>query len=790
MRYRTTRKVPRRGAVGIAPYDQTRRVSSHTVSRPDFGGILTLGNLAPGSLLLDDYVVRSTLHPHETASPGLFRCQSRDGRDVLLKVAPTQHPPKPDLWVSLPQLNHPNVVRTFNVIERDGLFYEIQEFCLGGSLADCMGDARVDADYITDYVVPQINEGLKYLHAKDIVHRDIKPANIYLRENDLYGPIVLGDFDISSVLVSDRTSRQTSRMAGTWAYSAPEGFPRFAGDSDHSLSARITRTSDYYSLGISIIELMTGTTSLHSCGLPDLYDFYLTGGRVELPDAPPRLLLLLKGLLVRNRHERWSGPQVDRWIKGSNVRDDMQAIINDQRFSIAKATKPFALGDVQAVDLTGLALAMGRFPEEAKSHLLESDLLTQWIDNQDTAIAHKVERTREKYRHTPDLALYRCIMLCDPNTAFEIPEYGVISTVSDWAPLLANKAPTEKHLQSGPVSDYELSGLEAWLELKTQPAVGTAARVAEIRQRPVATRFEEAAFLFDRRLKYSGLRSAFLNLRLEDDDRLGGDTPNQVVEEAFGKTEDWDHSVPANFRAARDRWQQGYLEAWLRQRGMAELATKAATASNQFRANIDEAFDVFLRHLDPWTEKPQIVFDEQVVAEEFTIEYGAKATLTLSYKTVGPGFPMGSVKLDGAPAQATLDTYRILGRSGKILLGFHPRGKLIEGVKQGAFRLVTDRGNYWMQDDGVEIRYHIVFALKETLLRAVVGATLGATLLGGARFSAYLWLHRAVTADGLFGVTRGQLLDPIAYIVGAVVCLAAIYGAIRLWLATYSRSGL
>ncbi len=790
MRYRTTRKVPRRGSTILAPLDHTRRVNSRQVSRPGPGGVLTLGNLAPGSILLNEYVVRSTLHPHETSSPGLFRCTSRDGRDVLLKVAPTQHPPKPDLWMLLPKLDHPNVVKTLDVVGHDGLFYEIQEFCVGGSLEECIGDKRIDEDWITEHFVPQVNEGLKYLHAMDVVHRDIKPSNLYLSSNDLFGPIVLGDFDISSVLVSDRTSRHTTRMAGTWAYSAPEGFPRFSGDSDLSMFARITRTADYYSLGISIIELMTGTTSLHSCGLPDLYDFYLTGGRVELPDAPARLLLLLKGLLVRNRHERWCGPQVDRWIRGSNVRDDMQAIINDQRFSIAKATKPFSLGVMQAVDLPSLALAMEKNLREAKSHLLESDLLTQWIENQDTAIAHKVERTREKYRHSPDLAIYRCMMLCDPTRSFEIPEYGTIKSIEEWAPLLANTATTEKHLQAGPVTDLELNKLEAWLELKNPPALATASRVAEIRQRPLHVRFEEMAFLLDRKLKYSGQTSAFLNLRREDKERVGGHTPSEVVAEALGTTEDWDIGFPSCFRSARDRWQQGYLEAWLRQRGMVDLANKAVAATALFQANIDEAFDLFLRHLDPWAEKPQILFDREALTEELRIEYGTRATISLPYRTTGPGIPMGSIRLEDAPAQVTLDTYRILGRAGKIQLAFHPRGRLVEGVKQGSFRMVTDRGNVWMLNDGVDVRYHVTFALKETLTRALIGASAGAVLLGGSRFIASFWLPRAVTAEGIVGAPAKFPIEPVSFAIGSILCLAALYGAIRLWLTAFTRSGL
>lgn len=784
LRDRTTRQVNPRKPQREIPSDRTRVVRLPRPSAREEN--TTLGILSPGTRLVDDYIVRSTVHPHETSHPGLFRCVHRDGHEAMVKVAPTQHPPKAELWALLPELRHPNVVRTFSTVERDGLFFEVQEFCEGGSLSACVGDARITSDWITDHFLPQVLEGLLYLHDQDIVHRDVKPANLYLRENRLDGPIVLGDFDISSVLFADRTSRHTNRMAGTWAYTAPEAFPRFTGDGDGA-AARINRKADYYSLGITIIELMTGTTSLHSCGLPDLYDFYLAGGRVELPDAPARLLLLLKGFLVRNRHERWSGPEAARWVAGANVRADMQAVINDQRFSLARATRPFELGKMQAVDLPSLAVAMAKYSGEAKSHLLESDLLPQWIANQDASVAHKVERTREIYRHQPDLALYRSILLCDPGRSFDMPDYGSIASAAEWAPLLASSASTEKHLHTGPVSDYELLRLEAWLELKTKPNPALAARVAEIRQRPIALRFEELAYLFDRKLPYSGQVSAFLNLRQDAEARRGGQTPKEVVDEAFGLASHWEKAVPACFRTARDRWQQGFLEAWLRQRGAAELGSKAATASAHLKGNLDEAFDTFLRHLDPWAEKPQIVFEAEALNNRTTVEYGSVATLELAYRTVGPGLPLGAVKFDDAPSELSLDSYQIRGRTGKLTITYRPRAPLVGGYADTNYQIVMDRGNYWVQDDALTIRFRAVFPLQETLKRMALGALVGAIVLGGSRLFAAIPLQRPVTFADIVpsDILPNHGPGETAYAIGATICILGIYAAYRLWLEAY-----
>lgn len=221
-------------------------------------------------------------------------------------------------------------------------------------------------------LVAQIQPALQYLHEQELIHRDIKPENIYLKDTCEPETLVLADFDISAVLDQTRTSRDTSRAAGTWLYTAPEAFPRFVDDHAGSRRGRVTRSADYYSLGITIIELLLGTTSLHQSRLPDLFDFYLQGGRVEIPaGVPGRLATLLRGLLIRNRGTRWGAAEVARWLAGATSQDDLKRIQDDDYFELARASRPYRLRDRQAVDLPGLAEAMFREPDVATEDLID-----------------------------------------------------------------------------------------------------------------------------------------------------------------------------------------------------------------------------------------------------------------------------------------------------------------------------------------------------------------------------------------------------------------------------------
>ncbi|RYG58885.1 hypothetical protein EON80_26395, partial [bacterium] len=80
-----------------------------------------LGMLRAGTVLCDDCVVVRTHHNHESERPGLFECRATEG-NVMVKVAATEHPPQLDLWQKLPQLNHPNVIRTYRIRQEEGRF--------------------------------------------------------------------------------------------------------------------------------------------------------------------------------------------------------------------------------------------------------------------------------------------------------------------------------------------------------------------------------------------------------------------------------------------------------------------------------------------------------------------------------------------------------------------------------------------------------------------------------------------------------------------------------------------
>lgn len=140
------------------------------------------------------------------------------------------------------QLDHPNLVRSYDAWEQDGFVFLAQELLDGSPLPKIAKEGGIQTPSEVVAYMTAICRGVEQLHDRGFLHRDIKPSNI-MRLND--GTIKLIDYGLAVPADSDAWS--TSPRAGTVGYMAPE---------QTSDKGTIDQRSDIYSVGCVLKYLL------------------------------------------------------------------------------------------------------------------------------------------------------------------------------------------------------------------------------------------------------------------------------------------------------------------------------------------------------------------------------------------------------------------------------------------------------------------------------------------------------------------------------------------------------
>src|SRR3954452_21062944 len=214
-------------------------------------------------------------------------------------------------------LKQPNIVSISDRGEAEGTYYIAMEFLDGRSLKELIVARGPSPIPVAIGYARQVLAALRFSHRNGIVHRDIKPHNVIV---DAEGRIKVTDFGIARAGAASQMTEAGS-IIGTAQYLSPE----------QARGAPVDQTSDLYSVGVLLYELLTGTVPFTGDTPVEIAMKHLSQipepPSVKRPEVPADLDAIVLRALAKDPADRYaSAEEMDadlaRIAKGMAIADE------------------------------------------------------------------------------------------------------------------------------------------------------------------------------------------------------------------------------------------------------------------------------------------------------------------------------------------------------------------------------------------------------------------------------------------------------------------------------------
>jgi eukaryotic-like serine/threonine-protein kinase len=233
-------------------------------------------------------------------------------------------------------LSHPNIVSIYDRGEAEGTYYIAMEYLDGRSLKELIvarGPAPIHV--AVDYA-RQVLAAIRFAHRHGIVHRDIKPHNVLV---DGEGRLKVTDFGIARAGASQMT--EAGSIIGTAQYLSPE----------QAKGAPVDQTSDLYSVGVVLYELLTGVVPFSGDTPVEIAMKHLS--TVPEPpsskraDVPRDLDLVVMRALAKDPSERYqSAEEMDADLRRVNRGVAISPVTEEAATAIISRPPPSGATDI------------------------------------------------------------------------------------------------------------------------------------------------------------------------------------------------------------------------------------------------------------------------------------------------------------------------------------------------------------------------------------------------------------------------------------------------------------
>ncbi|MEO0099775.1 MAG: TonB family protein [candidate division WOR-3 bacterium] len=235
--------------------------------------------------VLEQPVALKTLHTFLTKEPKF--------KERFFKEAETQA-----------KLKHPHIVLIHNFFQEEGVYYIVMEYLEGMTLPDGQR-IRTLSDLIKKGPLPeeqilsifrQVLEAVGYAHNLGVLHLDLKPSNILFTST---GEVKVTDFGIARIISGERVGLASEIRVGTTPYMSPEQI----------LNKPLNKSSDIYSLGITLYEMATGEVPFKRTETSSVEEQHLFSPPPKIREKNPKIPLawekIVEKALAKKPNERF-----------------------------------------------------------------------------------------------------------------------------------------------------------------------------------------------------------------------------------------------------------------------------------------------------------------------------------------------------------------------------------------------------------------------------------------------------------------------------------------------------
>jgi len=210
------------------------------------------------------------------------------------------------------KLDHPNILKLYEVYEDDKQFFLVMELVKGKELFDKIVERGMYSERDASNIIYQVVSAVDYLHENGIAHRDLKPENLLSAGEEENEIVKIADFGFSKSFAGEDAEKLMT-SCGSPGYVAPEILTAESYD----------KSVDMWSVGVIIYILLSGYPPFYADSAPALFkkimDVKYDFDDSVWDDISDSAKDLIRNLLVKEPSKRFTAKQcLDHpWVKGA-----------------------------------------------------------------------------------------------------------------------------------------------------------------------------------------------------------------------------------------------------------------------------------------------------------------------------------------------------------------------------------------------------------------------------------------------------------------------------------------